>query len=275
LWPAKNYVLFKHFASSTYGPRNIGRVLRFSDLVRNHSPMLHAQEPDDFRQEQAWFRRYWLVPPVGYPELDDIAKASGGATNWNSLTLLRAHDAQAKDDVYILRHDPHAYVRSVMRSARLYFEPSADFFTRNEESNGPDPARTQYRIIEPLDRATRLVCCNQLGLQPKSSEVIEEEQQTLLRRVQMLCLGALAMYLLLIPCTYFLAFRKTLWSRIDGQRATLMLLSFTIAYSTLVACMFDTGENMRYRFESQAMVYVVVAVFLQQLWRYRKGKSAA
>jgi hypothetical protein len=50
-----------------------------------------------------------------------------------------------------------------------------------------------------------------------------------------------------------------------------MLMSVTIVYVFLVVALLEVGENMRFRFETHALVMMVAAVFLQQIWDWRKN----
>ena len=271
LWPAKNAILFHHFASSTWGPRNIARVLSGSQLAQNRSPELHALEPADFMQEQAWFREHWQVPPVGYPELDDIAKASNGSTNWNSLTLLRVHDAEAKDDAYILRHDPGAYAHRVVTSMKLYFEPASEYFRLNNLEFW-HRALVQYQIVAPIDRAVRRVCCNVFGLHQPAPD---EEQHALIPwTIKGLCAGAVLMYAFLTVCAGSIAFKRSLWTADPVRRVALILLLYTLLYTFFIVNFFDIGENMRYRFETQALVMMACAAFAQHLWQQRQRRKS-
>jgi hypothetical protein len=274
LWPAKNAILFHHFASSTWGPRNIARVLSASQLVQDRSPELHALEPADFTQEQPWFRQHWLVPPVGYPELDDIAKGGNGATNWNSLTLLRVHDAEAKDDLYILRHDPGAYLRTVRAGMRLYFQPATDYFHLNPDLGFWRRGIAQYQTVSPFDRTVRRVCCNIFGLQQPVDEAADK-RELIPWSIKGLCAGAVLMYVFLAACAFTIAFQPSLWKANPERRVALILMLYTLLYTFLVVNFFDVGENMRYRFETQALAMIVCAAFAQVLWQRRKVYAAA
>jgi hypothetical protein len=272
LWPAKNAILFHHFASSTWGPRNIARVLSGSQLVQNRSPELRVLEPEDGTQEQPWLREHWLVPPVGYPELDDLGKASNGSTNWNSLTMLRVHDAEASDDVYILRHDPGAYAHRVVTSMKLFFLPASAYFHLNELEFW-HRSLVQYEIIAPIDRVVERACCNLLGLREPDAEA--DRRALIPWSIKGLCEGAVLMYAFLAVCAWSLAFRRSLWTADPVRRVALILMLYTLLYTFFIVNFFDIGENMRYRFETQALVMMACAAFAQHLWERRQRRKSA
>jgi hypothetical protein len=211
------------------------------------------------------------VPPVGYPELDDIGKASNGSTNWNSLTMLRVHDAEAKDDLYILRHDPGPYAHRVVTSMKLYFQPASNYFLLNNLEFW-HRGIAQYEIAAPFDRAVRLVCCNILGLHEPTAE---EDQRALIPwSIKGLCAGAILMFAFLVVCAGSIAFKPSFWIADPVRRVALVLLLYTLLYTFFIVNFFDIGENMRYRFETQALVMMACAAFAQQLWDRRQRRKS-
>jgi hypothetical protein len=272
LWPAKNYVLFHHFASSTWGPYSISKhwfVDRPPDdayLKAGELPSLTYTGSDDPKLER-WLAKNWSVPAVGAPELDNVAKF-GGATNWNSLAMLRMHDAKAKDVSFLFHHDPKAYVVGVARAVKLFFEPPSVWLI-----GFADPE--QYSHIARYDQIVRRICCNVFGIpsdeaganQSDSSGTPHKSLKTIL---QGLCVGALLTYALVVLFVLSLG-RPALWDGNLDRKVSAMAMTVTIAYAFAVVNLVDVGENMRFRFETEALVLAVSAILLQQLWDKRKA----
>jgi hypothetical protein len=70
--------------------------------------------------------------------------------------------------------------------------------------------------------------------------------------------------------------RPSLWNGSPDRKVAAMVMTVTITYAFLVVNLVDVGENMRFRFETEGLVFVVAAIFLQQLWDRRTpaGKLA-
>jgi hypothetical protein len=264
LWPAKNYVLFHHFTPSTWGPYSISKhwyVNREPEETWIQAGLLPTltftgdADPD----LQKWLITYWSVAPTGSPELDDVEKL-GGATNWNSLAMLRMNDAKAKDVSYLLHHDPKAYVIGVVRALRLYFEPPSVWLIGFADAE-------QYSHIARYDSFVRRICCNVFGIPPDSGGA-NPSHANLKTIIQSLCIGALLTNGLVFLFVLTLA-RRSLWDGNLDRKVAAMAMTVTIAYAFAVVNLIDVGENMRFRFETESLVLAVAVIFLQQVWDRR------
>jgi hypothetical protein len=279
VWPAKNYVLFRHFTSSTWAPFSIAKHWQAERLGPPIDTWLHEGLLPTFalpsaaseEQFQAWLQTRWLMPPNGAPELDDIAKATGRATNWNSLAMLRMHDAQAEDVWFLLRHDPKAYSVNVARGLKLYFEPATVWLTLF-----PDELM-QYQHMARADRIVRHICCNIFGIPPgiaigANHDTAATGHSSIKVLIQSICMGAVLMNGFVLLFVLSLG-RRSLWGGNRDRKVAAMVMTITIMYGFLVTTLLEIGENMRFRFETQALVLVVAAILLQQLWDRRTRES--
>jgi hypothetical protein len=274
VWPAKNYVLFRHFSSTTWAPYNLSRMWGGTPLVKARSPLLPTLAPVDLSQEHAWLSQHWAVPAVGYPELDDIARADG-ATNWNSLTMLHLHDAQVRDDLYLFRHDPRDYVHHVFLASLLYFAP-ADKYLVASGLEFWQPSIQLYGTIEPINRPLSRICCYPLGYR-SATDSIRTSGGSMWIHLREVCLGAIFAFALMVTCLLSFRFWPALWapspraSDSNPARKTVVLLAgFTILYAFALSSLLEIGENMRFRYETHALVLIAGAIFLQQIWTHRR-----
>jgi hypothetical protein len=275
LWPAKNYVLVHHFASTTWGPFSMSKHW---STERDRPPMREwiregllptFEAPTDESEDglQRRLKEQWLAPSTGAPELDDITKSIGGAPNWNSLSMLRMRDAQAKDIAFLLRRDPKTYAYSVIRGVRRYFEPSSSYLTLFQLAQWNESI-AQYQQMAPVDRIVRRVCCNVFGF---PSTINHGSHPSLKAAIQRICMGAVLVYGLVVGCLLSFGICRTLWNGDRDRKVVTMLMSVTIVYVFLVVALLEVGENMQFRFETHALVMMVAAVFLQQIWDWRKN----
>jgi hypothetical protein len=274
IWPAKNWVLFHHFASSTWAPFSMSRHWKYPVDRKRIEPWVEqglvptfAPRPSESgsteKEFPAWLAQQWPAPRAGVPELDNVAKDGNGWTNWNSLSLLRMHDAEAKDIKFLIRHDPKSYVLNVARGLAIYFEPSTTYF----KGWGGD-SLVQYDKLAPMDRAISRVCCNIFGLPPEAYGPLQPQKL----RLKNFCIGAVAVYGIALACLLSLASPSFWRSGASGghdRRLAAAFILTTIVYSFLLTSLVEVGENMRFRYETHALSLMVAAVFLQQLWGHR------
>jgi hypothetical protein len=271
LWPAKNFVLFHHFASTTWAPYSLGRHwgqsderARIEEWVNEGAIPTFAAPGGPEINEQNWLRDRWAAPKTGAPELDDIAKRDGGGTNWNSLAMLRMLDARSKDVSFLFRHDPKAYVKADVHAVFFYFNPSTVFLM---ESGASDQSLANYEHIAPVERVVRRVCCSVLGLPPDPRKVNANSNAKAI--VQSLCVGALLVFGLMLVCVLSV-FRRSLWLGHEDRKVFVLVATGTVLYVFLVGNLMEVGENMRFRFETHALAVMVCAIFVQQLWDGRR-----
>ena len=59
---------------------------------------------------------------------------------------------------------------------------------------------------------------------------------------------------------------SSFWEGASERRVALMAMAVTVGYGFLVGNLIEIGENERFRFETQALVFLVATVFIHQLW---------
>jgi hypothetical protein len=274
LWPAKNYILFHHFSSSTWGPYSLSRMWRGSPVVRARPDAVPTMASSTILDMQPWLRT-WQTTPTGYPELDDLGKATAGATNWNSLAMLRMREAQAHDIAYLARHDPGTYLHSVSVDVFYYFQPTTDYLILNDQKKLPfwNPSWQLYGKLEPIDRPLRRICCNIFGFRPPYSGSMNG-RATLWWRIRGMAAGSVLLYAINFACLLSFLFWRRLWAANPDRRIALSLMILTIAYAFVVYALLEFGENMRFRYETDALVAITATVFLQQVWDWRQRRNA-
>jgi hypothetical protein len=122
----------------------------------------------------------------------------------------------------------------------------------------------QYDKIAPVDRVMSRVCCNIFGLPPEAYGPLLPQKL----RLKNFCVGAVFIYCIALACLLSLA-SASFWAGSRERRVAAALLLTTILYSFLLTSLVEVGENMRFRFETQALAIMVAAIFLQQLWDRR------
>jgi hypothetical protein len=277
LWPAKNYILFHHFSSSTWLPYSMSRHWdarsvgeKYQTWIKQGLVPTMSMPINDESKFVGALQESFPSRATGDPELDDLRKQTGDAVNWNSLSLLKMHDAQSKDVVFLLRHAPIAYAKEVVTAVGWYFEPTSEYFAHINPWS-----MAQYRHFAREDRILRRICCNPFGLppvQPESSITIPAITP-LKEKLMRICVSAVIAYGLL--GVLFISLKSNrFWSREGDRKIFAAAMLFTPAYLLTITSLLEVGENMRFRFESQAIVTVLVLVLFQQ-YLGRRSQSLA
>jgi hypothetical protein len=286
LWPLKNEILFHHFISSTWGPLSLEKHWAWKDpkvqaYVQKGQLPTFARPGQSAEQLEKQLQGRWIGAPTGYPELDDLAKARGGEVNWNALRLLRLNDAKSHDIAFLIHNDPGTYVVSVLHAVASYFYPSSEYFVIGEYFGAPggsdhtaDEFAHNVAATAGIDTIVRRLCCNPakvdlLAVRRSEGRVLMVgRRHTVSSVLEKLCLGAVLANGIVVLCGLSFGFRR-LWLGAPERRIVAMVMTMTVAYAFTVVNLFEITENQRYRFETQALVFMVVAIFLQQIWDRR------
>lgn len=286
LWPAKNYLLFHQFTSTTWGPYSMSKHWVYGDpspaeqawIAQGKLPTLRrplgGAESDPKVMEQ--FAKEYPVAPTGYPELDSISKNNNATVNWNSLAVLSMHQAEARDLRFLLVHDWRHYLRSLRFGFRDYFSPASDYFIAY---SGRLDSNAQYQRIAVADRLARRLCCQPFGFsQASTGELFPPGTPPIaifFDRVKRECLGSYLAFLILLVAAALALLKSSFW--IDGaqRRIAVLVLSWTVLLNAVTSVLIEFMESMRYRFEIQSILLIAIALFAWQLRVFLRSRRQA
>jgi len=270
VWPAKNFFLVGHFTSSTWAASSMAKHwsvndARVQEFERAGQIETFPSGVKSRESSQSWLAERWAAQATGLPELDALGKTAGGATNWNSLAMLRMHEAQAKDVRFLLRHDPKPYVVGVVRAVLLYFQDSADYFREVTV----EETVANFKRVEGVDRRVRRICCTVFGVPGESAAPGPGLLGHVEGVVGWMCLGAVAVYGFVVGCLPLLGRRKA-WFGEEDRRAAVVGMLMTVGYVFVVSNLLDVGENMRFRLETQPLMLMATAILGAQIFERRR-----
>jgi len=266
----KNYILFGQFVSSTWLGMNMSTIAIHHLTAPEWERLVASGEISPATVNPgapiAAYAAYIHMPEkTGVPVLDNEQK-SGGAANFNHAGFLEVQKLYMKDGLYLIRHYPEVYLRSLTKAWFAYFLPTGDF-----PFFGENRAR-----IEGLNRAVNVVLFGQF---------LDASNRKALRRQEAAGAGP---GLILFTGLYLLVGLPALvifgvWYAWRGvRRRTLPLASaltlgfmlFNILYLTAVANFLSCFENNRYRFPIDGFYLVLAALALEHILR-RVGRRTA
>jgi hypothetical protein len=258
----KNWILFGAFASSTWLGMNMSVILTHQltqDEARGFISrgLISPVATIDAGEPIARYLQYVQMPSqTGIPVLDEEV-TSTGTPNFNNPVFLRIQRYYVTDGMWILRHYPVAYLRSLEAAWFSYFLPTGDFpfFDLNRPR------------ISGIDRFFNVVFFGQLRDASDRKALRTMAAQSgklglLLYTGIFLLVGLPALWLWSI---YYLVngVRKKKLGQPDAVVIGFML--FNITYLTAVANFLSSFENNRYRFQVDAFFVILLAIALEQL----------
>lgn len=237
---AKNAVLFRHFAASTWTGMNLARMT--TEALDPHEAealvatgTLHpASLVPAFSKPAAYPPAYFASPTSSRVRALAWTEKTTGATNFNHAGYIAVADDLLRDAKWVLVHRPVVYLGSVARAWGIYFRPTGDLrFLGIANIAALRPAMDAYdsiffgRWTWPSRRAD--------GSVP---------------RYWALILG--------LPLVFAAGVASALGrgpGRALDRRQRLLAgwLCFTIGYVALVGNLLELGENNRFRFETDPL----------------------
>jgi hypothetical protein len=204
---------------------------------------------------------------TGIPVLDEEHKSTGG-DNYNNLTYMRLSQVYMHAGLQVLRYAPVAYVRSVAIAWFCYFLPPTDFFQFIENR----------AAVRPLDRVYNVVLFGQFR------ETTRRELRGLRAEGHLFSLLLYTGIFLAVGLPALLLWAIfSLYVRIQNKRLSApqiglwVILLVEIIWVMLVSNFLSSFENNRYRFPTDPLYCVLVALLLESwiVWRHPGEVGAA
>jgi hypothetical protein len=263
LWYGKNLVKVGEFTGSTWFGMSFSkmtnsmltvperRALYDNGTISAVSMVPPFSEPDKYNVSIA------KPEPTGIPVLDQEMKPSG-VPNFNTTMFVAVSRQYGRDALRILAVRPAAYLRGLAESYLLYFLPaSAYLFLDNNVTHIKELARIASlldgRFVYHSNRSIRQTQPGRYYLQG----FLNTGWFLILAYITVLVFGLL---LLLRP------------SSLIPHPSSLFFLWFNVAWMTFFANAVEVGENNRFRFVTDPLVYVFIAsLAVSWLARRRSG----
>ena len=254
LWYGKGLIQVGEFTGSTWFGMNFSkmtnsmltvterRTLYDSGTVSAVSLVPPFSDPDKY---------YGAIPkpgPTGIPVLDQEMKPSG-IPNFNNTLFVAVSRQYGRDAFRILKSRPTAYLRGLAESCLLYFMPaSAYLFLDNNVTHIKGLVRFASIALDG-----RFSYHHDPGL--RQTQPSRYYLQGVLNSGWFLILA----YGLVLVFGLLLLVRRSR-STLITPPSSLFFLWFNVAWMTLVANALEVGENNRFRFVTDPLVFVSLAV---------------
>jgi hypothetical protein len=268
-WYAKNYYYFGSFSVSSMLGLGLSNV---TTLTLDRETLL-ALVDDGTLSPFAVVSRYTdtavlfsseQLEPTGVPVLDEVRKSTG-EFNFNNRQIVDVNRYYTHDAFEVMRRFPANYAIGVVLANRLFFSPSSmnEYFTPANRA----AARPLERVFDPLlfgvGATPRYMIQPHFGFDRPPS--IEVDTSFVL----------VALWVILLGYAYVRA-RAAFLSTDGDTRVAGVVLGFILVnsvYVYLVSTLFELGENYRYKFIVEPLLFAVAAAALAAL--LRRARSLA
>jgi len=249
----KNFVLFGHFAPSTWLGMNLARItLQQAPRAERHrlaiqGKMSHVGLIMPFQPLGAYPARYAEIRGFeGVPSLREVTKSTG-APNLNHLGYVALADQYLKDSLALAWHYPEAYLTGVRAAWLYYFTPTSDLGLLAPNSDRLQlPIRLWDRFFYGQSR-------------------IQVSMASGDRRPLYFSLLVGLPLLLLVSLRFALA-RESSENRAQRERRLLVAyMCFNILWVAVLGNSVEVGENNRFRFTTDPLSAALAGLVLQGL----------
>ncbi len=264
LFYAKNIVQFGSLTGSTWFGQHLARVTTEQvseetrkDLVAqgklSPAALIPAFSDLDCYQSLSVDRHL-----TGIPALDQTAKV-GGAVNFNCVQYIQISEMYKRDALYVASHMPAVLATSIVKSSFFYARSPAEFYM----------LRTRVEKLGAYDPIFRAVVYGELASYPDHTTKGTSGYQR-----QML-LSTPWFMLLLIPMMLLYAARfviRTLRTKeADAAQITMLFITVNLLFVSVIANIFEMGENNRIRYMMDPMFLLLGSVMLREVYALVKA----
>jgi len=246
----KNWALFGVFATTSAAGGNLTHVTISQLSVEERTTWLaeHRVSPlaglHVYSGPAAYLPYFPATPPPRSPVLDALERPSVGAPNYNHWVMIPAMAQRQADALEYVRERPLAYLGTALRGFRQVFGPATEWHPKNGK-----PGSAHYEHQQVLGGYARIY-----------NGVVH---------------AGPGLYALL-PLPLAWALRRLVGrfrSRVRSEQARAAVLAFALAqigYVVVTSSLFTIGESARYRHQIEALIWLVAALALAHLARWRR-----
>lgn len=251
----KNLILFDVLGATSFAPSGLSLVTVY-------------QMPAE--QRNAWIREGKLSPfagisvYVGYPAfvnyvendrsglppvLGEPLRPTVHADNLNHWTLLEVNRRRLDDALYYIEHRPRAYAATVIEGLKDFFTASTEWHPRDRRAGSP-----HYEHRKVLGTYERLY-----------NRVVHGFPSPV---------GIYAWVPLVFGWSLWRARRllRTKDARAHAQGALIAVSAVQISYVVAVSTLFTFRESARYRYQIEALLWLLTSLSLASLWRSLRAR---
>jgi hypothetical protein len=270
----KNLLIFGTFASSSWLGMNLATMSVERLDLKQRRTLVTKRDLSSVSLTEGPFSALGefsaRTPTTGIPVLDETRK-SGGALNFNNLAYIDISREYLRDDLWVIRHRPTAFMQGLVFSASLYVSPVGDYVFFHEARTNIEPWARAYQVLaKPMQLPWHPLLRMMLG-----EGEVERRLSSMTAASDVLRLGGPSIVLLVLFPTlivYGVARLIRLGRRrkdsISPESACLAFVLVAIAYSSALNLLFECGENNRLRYVIDPFYVLLAGLFIMDAARF-------
>jgi len=239
-WYAKNYAQFGFFGASSWTGQGLWRIAGKDYSPQRKKALLAEGVIEPVAAEVHPFTVPSVYRPYGFNETSDVQVLNND--DFNNINIIEISRAYQRSALGVIRRDPANYIRNVCRSYRFFCIPSSRY---------PQVAANAEKIAQHEWISSRVVQGQWL------CERLTEHSGVDLFGSLLFIVLPLVVLAYLFSAMRRCKFSPSAWGRMISRDPAAAMAMFLIVYSTLVCCMLEFGENMRFKFLIEALLWGV------------------
>jgi len=235
-WYAKNYLVFGFFGASSWDGMGLWKIASATYTEEELNRLAEDGVIGDMVVDVDVFSTPSAYRPYGFNGSSSVEALS--MDDFNNINVPKISDAYQRNAMQLIRHNPPRYLEAIFYSYLKFSRPSSRFKHL--------PLNAQKMALHEV-----LV-----------SQILQGE---LLARRFPIDFGAL---LFLLPASLLLYFLPLLrhyrlspsrWIEYVRKDSVILFAAFLIVYTTAVACVAEAGENDRFKFLVEQLLWAFIA----------------
>lgn len=246
-WSAKNAVQYGFFGTGSWGGMNVWRMVsahysaeELQALADDHVISELAAQVPPFSPVEA-YQPFGYTLRAGHPVLD--------GPSLHNINYIAISKQYKRDALALMRHDPGHYRANVLRAYRMFCIPSAVFHVRANVDR-----------LQPWENwVTNYVWAHKFL---RGSKRWQGFNSWLFFALPLLLIFLWGRFL------FTAGTRLEGWFKAIGQQGTRLAAGGLVTYVTLAGCLFEIGENDRFKFVVEALILCLLVDALCRIMRF-------
>jgi hypothetical protein len=275
-WQGKNLFYFGTFDMSSWGGLGFFKTATYSLTEDERRELFESgvtteniffgddpfRIPLDLSSEDQFNER-----AIAHPTVSELKKKNN-TLNYNHYGYIDLSRKLKKEFVSIIKNKPSAYLKGSVVTSIIYFAPSSNYFAPSRESS---IVELNYGIIQKWDNLyNRFIYGQPLAWSPNKLKnyLTNKFQIKPTESWRLLSPGLLLILLYGFTIIYSIksTFQKNAVKKLGrSEHLTILFLLLNILYISTVGILAEAGENQRHRFTSEAFVWILFAIVIQDL----------
>jgi hypothetical protein len=239
-WYAKNYARFGFFGSSSWSGQGLWRITGKDYSSQKKAELLARGVIEPVAAEVHTFTAPWAYRRYGFDKTSEIAACNND--DFNNINIIAISQAYQRSAIGVMRDDPKTYFKNVARAYRAFCVPSSQY-------------------LQVSDNAAKMS-----GHEWVASRVFQGQWlcEYLAGRMGADVFRSLLFFILplmvlghLLSSIRRCGLRPGAWGKMISRDPAAWMGMFLIIYSTAVCCMAELGENMRFKFLIESLLWSV------------------